>query len=241
LRAFLLRDKNNQPDAMWAIVRDITERKHAELLLEKNQELLKEAQRLGHLGSWELDLVRGELRWSDEVYRILEADPRVSPSYENFLNVVHPEDRDRVNQAYTRSLETRQSYDIVHRLLFADGRIKWLRGHCRTDFDGSGKPLRSVGAVQDITAEKLAEAEIVKAGEKFRIFFESISDAVFTIRPASAWAIPGKNCCSWALLILIRPNFRRKYRNESGNYRKRVFSFSSPPTCARMARSFQLN
>ncbi|MDD5300709.1 MAG: EAL domain-containing protein [Gallionella sp.] len=154
---------------------EIIEREHIEAALrdgqvelQKNQNLLNEAQRLGHLGSWELNLVSGELRWSDEIYRIFELDPvRFSPSYENFLNVIHPDDRDKVNQAYTQSLEDRQPYDIVHRLRLADGRIKWVREHCASEFDVSGKPLRSVGAVQDITEQKLAEEALRIAAATF--------------------------------------------------------------------------
>ncbi len=140
-----------------AFLHDITERKLAQTELQYKQGLLNEAQQLGQLGSWEMNLARGELRWSDETYRIFELDPvQFSPSYENFLNVIHPDDRDRVNQAYTRSLTDRQPYDIQHRLLFADGRIKWVREHCSSEFDASGQPLRSVGAVQDITEQHLA-------------------------------------------------------------------------------------
>jgi len=133
----------------------------ANLDLGRNQDLLKEAQRMGQLGSWELDLPSGEAHWSEEVFRIFELDPaQFSPSYENFLNAIHPDDRDKVNQAYTQSLENRQPYDIEHRLLFADGRIKWVHEHCASNFDESGKPLRSVGTVQDITAQKQAEEKI---------------------------------------------------------------------------------
>ncbi|HEU0219461.1 MAG TPA: diguanylate cyclase [Gallionella sp.] len=129
--------------------------------LNRNQALLKEVQRLGHLGSWELDVPSGEAKWSDETYRVFEQEPaRFSPSYENFLNVIHPDDRDMVNQAYMQSLENRQPYDVVHRLLLPDGRIKWVHEHCTSDFDESGRPLRSVGAVHDITAQKLAEEKI---------------------------------------------------------------------------------
>jgi len=148
--------------------RDISERKQAELELRRNQELLNEAQRLGRLGSWELDLVSGELHWTDEVYRIFELDPaQFSPSYENFLNVIHPDDRDQVNQAYTQSLIDRQPYGIEHRLLVADGRIKWVREHCGSEFDASGKPLRSVGAVQDITEEHLVAEQLRIAAATF--------------------------------------------------------------------------
>lgn len=137
-------------------------------MLEHSQALLNEAQRLGKLGSWELDLVSGELHWSDEIFQIFELDPaQFAPSYENFLKVIHPDDRDRVNQAYTQSLKDYQAYDVLHRLLIADGRIKWVREHCTSYFDTAGKPLRSVGAVQDITEQKLAEDDLRIAASAF--------------------------------------------------------------------------
>jgi diguanylate cyclase (GGDEF)-like protein/PAS domain S-box-containing protein len=133
-----------------------------------NQDLLNEAQQLGKLGSWELDLASSKLRWSDEIYRIFELDPaKFTPSYENFLNAIHPDDREKVDRAYRQSLENRQPYDITHRLRFADGRIKWVREHCISEFDASGKPLRSVGAVQDITEHKLAEDNLRIAAVAF--------------------------------------------------------------------------
>jgi diguanylate cyclase (GGDEF)-like protein/PAS domain S-box-containing protein len=156
-------------DCLWdGVMMDITDRKLVQTELQCNQALLNEAQRLGQLGSWELDLVSGELRWSDEIYRIFELDPaQFSPSYENFLNRIYPDDRDKVNQAYTQSLEDRQHYDITHRLRLPDGRIKWVREHCTSEFDVSGKPLRSMGAVQDITEQKLAEDAMRLAAATF--------------------------------------------------------------------------
>ena len=159
-----------QPELQQFFVfcRDITGRKRAQLEMQRSRDLLNEAQHLGQLGSWELDLASGELRWSDEIYRIFELDPaKFEPSYENFLNVIHPDDRDQVNQAYTRSLEDKQPYDVVHRLLTGSGHIKWVREHCTSDFDEAGKPLRSVGAVQDITEQKCAEDQLRIAAATF--------------------------------------------------------------------------
>lgn len=136
--------------------------------LQRNQDLLNDAQRLGRLGSWELNLLTGKLDWSNETFRIFELDPvQFRPSYENFLNVIHPDDRDRVNQAYTQSLISKQAYDIEHRLIMADGRIKWVREHCASNFDKSGKAIRSMGAVQDITEQKLAKEELRVAAATF--------------------------------------------------------------------------
>ncbi len=161
-------DKNGEVLGTAGFARDISERKQAEAELQHNRDLLNEAQRLGQLGSWELDMVSGVLRWTDEVYRIFELDPaQFSPSYENFLNVIHPDDRDKVNRAYTQSLENHQPYDIEHRLLLADGRIKWVREHCSSEFDASGKPLRSVGAVQDVTGQHLVAEQLRIAATTF--------------------------------------------------------------------------
>lgn len=161
-------------ERLFGFCRDITERKLASLELQRNQALLNEAQRLGKLGSWELDLLSGELRWSDEMYRIFELEPARFPhSYEGFLDVIHPDDRDKVNQAYTQSLLDRQPYDVVHRLLFADGRVKWVREHCTSKFDVFGKPLRSVGMSQDITEHREAEAALLKGEANLRAMLDN--------------------------------------------------------------------
>lgn len=136
--------------------------------LQRNQDLLNEAQRLGHLGSWELDLVKSELRWSDEIYHIFELDQGTfSPSYEKFLEVIHPADREKVNKAYLQSLEDQKPYVIEHRLKMSDGRIKWVREQCTSNFDKSGKAIRSVGAVQDITEQKITEDRLRIAAVAF--------------------------------------------------------------------------
>ena len=138
------------------------ERARTEESLQANEVRLTEAQRLAQIGNWELDLDSASLTWSDEIFRIFELDPaEFGASYEAFLDAVHPEDRDLVNKAYRTSLETREPYEIVHRLRMADGRIKYVQEHGQTFYDdATGRPLRSTGTVQDITTLKLAELRI---------------------------------------------------------------------------------
>jgi PAS domain S-box-containing protein len=144
-------------------------RRRAEVALQQSEASLKEAQRITHVGNWSLDLEANRLAWSDEIYRIFEIDPeRFGASYEAFLDAIHPEDREAVNTAYTESVANSTPYEIDHRLLMKDGRIKRVQERCETYYDEDGRPLRSVGTVQDITerrrAERLLDREAERAG-----------------------------------------------------------------------------
>ena len=142
----------------------ITERKRIEADLHQSESRLNEAQRIALLGNWERDHLKNTLLWSDETFRIFEIPrERVFASYETFQAYVHPEDRDAVKAAYELSLETRSPYGITHRLLMPDGRIKFVHEQCEHYYNSEGKPLRSVGVVQDITQQKLLEEELRQA------------------------------------------------------------------------------
>ncbi|MDP3497276.1 MAG: PAS domain S-box protein [Candidatus Nitrotoga sp.] len=158
-----LRDESGEPTHLLGISIDISERKKAERSLQVNEQRLKNAQRIAKLGNWELDLFTNQLIWSDETFRIFELDKvQFSATYESFLNTIHPDDREAVNTAYTRSLEMKEGYAIDHRLVFPDGRIKYVHEQCQTVFSETGQPLRSLGTVQDITEHKHARLEILK-------------------------------------------------------------------------------
>ncbi|PKN30373.1 MAG: PAS domain-containing sensor histidine kinase [Deltaproteobacteria bacterium HGW-Deltaproteobacteria-21] len=134
-------------------IRDITAHKNAE-------EELREAQRIARMGRWELNLSNNRLHWSETIFELFEIDPsEFVPSYEAFLETVHPDDRQALHRAYTESIHNRTPYQLSHRLLMKDGRIKWVNEICRTDYDRQGQPLRSVGTVQDITEIKHAAEE----------------------------------------------------------------------------------
>ncbi len=122
---------------------------------------LTETQEYAHMGQWELDLLTNTLQWSDEVHRIFEIDTtNFTPSYDAFLAVIHPDDRNAVAEAYTKSIQDKTPYSITHRLQMPDGRIKYVTERCRTAYAADGNPLYSTGSVQDITELKLVEAEL---------------------------------------------------------------------------------
>lgn len=150
--------------------------------LQDSENKLAEAQRIAHIGSWELDLSANRLVWSDELFRIFEIDRnRFAASYEAFLQVVHPDDRDAVNQAYRTSVANRTPYSIEHRLLLADGRVKYVHERCETYYDGEGKPLRSVGTAQDITERKQAEALLRQSEEFTRIVLDTVDEGFIVV------------------------------------------------------------
>jgi len=145
---------------MLEIAWDITALKEAKADLEIFRSRLGDAEQLAHIGHWELYPRTGELFWSEEIYRIFEVDPACfGASYEAFLNATHPEDREKIDQAYTRSLKTRKPYSIDHRLRMKNGRTKYVQERCKTEYDAHGNPVKSIGTVQDITENKRIEAE----------------------------------------------------------------------------------
>lgn len=159
-----LYDEQDQPAHLLGISLDISERKRAEGQLKESRGNLAEAQRIAHMGSWELDLLSQQLYWSDEIYRIFEIDPEhFSASYEAFLEAIHPDDRVMVDKAYNDSLTNRTPYEIEHRLLMRDGRIKYVFERCETRYDDAGKAILSTGTVQDITERKQAELALSHA------------------------------------------------------------------------------
>jgi len=154
-------DAQGQLKRMSGTVLDITEIKQADEQIRESERQLKQAQQIARLGSWELDLRRNELKWSDEVYRIFGLEPQeFAASYEAFLEAIHPDDREMVNQVYTDSLKNRQPYEVVHRLLLNDGEIRFVQEKCETYFDETGVPLRSVGTIQDTTELRRMELDI---------------------------------------------------------------------------------
>lgn len=153
-----IRDDSGRIVRIVGSARDITERKELEALLEKERKFLIDAQRVAHTGSWYLDIQNSLLTWSDETYRIFELDKEsIVDLHKTFYERVHPEEREMVEALYVESLKTKLPYEIEHRIMMEDGRIKYVIERCEHVYDDEGRPLYSIGTVQDITERKKAE------------------------------------------------------------------------------------
>lgn len=154
-------NQNNEIISVIATGHDITEMKQYEAKLKDNERRLKEAQKIAKMGSWELEFPGLKLIWSDEIYHIFELDPfAFEPSYDHFLNLVHPDDKKLIDTTFHTALQTKKPHSLVYRLLMPDSRIKYIFEHAKTLYDEQGKPVRTVGIMQDITEQKLAEKRI---------------------------------------------------------------------------------
>jgi diguanylate cyclase (GGDEF)-like protein/PAS domain S-box-containing protein len=140
--------------------------------LAESESALAEAQRLAHIGSFDVDLVTGRTIWSRELYRILGRRPgELDPGCPSWIGSVHPDDREALEETADRANHECGSFGVVHRIVRPDGQVRVVDVRFRSEDGGHGAPVRIVGTVQDVTVVLLAE-------RRFRSLFE---DAAYPI------------------------------------------------------------
>ena len=160
---FPLRNEKGEIYGICGVSTDITERMRAEEALRVSESLLNRSQSVANFGNWDLDLVTGELAWSDEEYRVLGYEPgAVEPTVDNFLRAVHADDREAVRRAMERAMHSRRddACQVEHRLLRADGQIRYVDQRGYVTHDDTGRPLRMFGTTHDITERKKTELSL---------------------------------------------------------------------------------
>lgn len=157
------------PPFFLAIVQDITERKQAEDALQKSYKELEQAQKIARLGNWVWSITKNDLHWSDEIYRIFGLTPqKFEATYEAFLAMVHPLDRDFVKKSVNDSLHNRTPYSIDHRIVLPDGSTRMIHEQAEVDYNEDGEPVRMVGTSQDITEQHQVRMELENSRKRLQ-------------------------------------------------------------------------
>ena len=162
------------------VARDITEVKKAQNLLEKGESRLKRAQQIAQLGSWEFEQQSGTLIWSDELYRILGMEPReCRASYKKFLQLIHPDEKSKVEDAYRESLRQGwKNYELEHRIVqHNSGNIRYVHSKCEYIRDANGALVRTVGMLHDITERRQAELRIRQLNKDLQHYVRQLAIA----------------------------------------------------------------
>ncbi|MGB5420102.1 ATP-binding protein [Algibacter sp.] len=134
----------------------------SKLQIERSEENLNRAQQIAGLGNWEWEIENGKLLWSKETFRVLDKDPNsFEPTHQAFLDAIHPDDRDFVNNSFTDTLKNNKPYQITFRLLFDDERIKYVDETCEIHYDENKVPKTIFGTIQDITERVNNEKELL--------------------------------------------------------------------------------
>jgi PAS domain S-box-containing protein len=169
-------DDNNQIISIVAVKQDITERKKIEFKHIRNKGNLKKAQKIGNVGHWDYNIVENKLYWSEQIYRIYEVSPDdFELNFENVIQLLHPEDRQLFVDEYYKSIENNEIFEIGHRIITKSGKTKYIIQRATTKYDEVGKPLSSLGSVQDITELKEKEIQLKELNTTKDKFFSIIS------------------------------------------------------------------
>lgn len=155
-------------ERVLTIARDITDRKHAEKAIVKNQKRLENALRAENLAWWEMELPSGQVTFNDRKATMLGYSPDKFSHYKDFTHLIHPDDHQQALQAMKSHLEgENERYEIEYRIQKSNGNYKWYRDIGKiTDSDGEYKKV--TGIVIDIDERKGAEKELKKEREKLR-------------------------------------------------------------------------
>jgi len=164
--------------AIQVILRDVTERHRLEAEMRRQQELLRDAGEIAHLGGWEFDPATGEGTWTDETRRIFDIGPEVPATLAQGLAYFHGESRRRIEAALATASAGDAPYDLELELVSAKGVAKWARmiGHPELR---QGRVVRVRGSIQDVTERKRAEEELRRSEERLRLALEAANQGLW--------------------------------------------------------------
>ncbi len=170
---------------IYVSIKDITELKLIEEDSFNMQRILKEAGKLAKVGAFEFDIQTKEIIWSDELYSIFPISNSIKGIhlYDAFFNTVHPDDLILVKKTIDDAINKNENYEIVHRIIMANGTIKYVLGRGKVRLNLNGDVVSIHGVVQDITAFKEAQLQSLENSEKYYSLFLNSGEAILLTSP----------------------------------------------------------
>ncbi|MCB1320885.1 MAG: PAS domain-containing protein, partial [Leptospiraceae bacterium] len=163
-QSYPIQDANGRVNRIVGVAEDISERKAVEQALIQQDRQLIETQEIAHIGGWEWDVVKDTLGWTPEMYRILGLEPNaVAPRFEEYLEYLPTTDREQLRTMARVSFETKQGFDLNHRIIRSDGQTRIVYARVEVVTDTSGKVIRMRGTIQDVTAQRKLEEQLMQA------------------------------------------------------------------------------
>ena len=149
---------------------DITDRKKTELKLKENERRLKQAEKIAHLGYYEIDLPTGIINWSEETFRIFGLAPeKGEPTVEEYGKFIHESDSEQIHYEFGKSIMECSSFDQIYRIVRSDGEIRHLHGLANVEKNIKGEAVKLFGTVQDITQQKLSENKLRESESRLKV------------------------------------------------------------------------
>lgn len=180
LSTIFRQDSKSENVASSSVLFDITGHKKAEQLIQKNEERFQLATEVGRTGTWDTDMVSGEMFWSRSHFELLGYKPyEVVPSQRAWVERVHPDDRSQIEAGLSGSMRDHVEYTAEFRVIWPDGSLRWLKASGRFRYGKDGTCLGISGAVNDITDFKLSMELLLESEQYYRMLFENTLDGFF--------------------------------------------------------------
>ncbi len=161
---------------------DVTDRHAEEDRLRRSERLMVDTQGVAHMGTWEWDPREPAAKWSAEMYRIYGLPPTHTPTYQDYLERVHPDDRERVRLATERVFNELKPYSHDERVTRGDGELRYLHTWAEPVLDERGNLVRLVGVCQDITDSKRVQVRLEEREARLRAIFHRAPYGIASVR-----------------------------------------------------------